>query len=301
MKIMLDSGAYGAWKRGTHLDLNDYIAFIKQYEPLLNSYINLDLIKDGGQPDELEQAAAKSYANLQIMKDAGLSPIPVFHQGESFKWLERMLLDGENYIALAAHKQLGHRTGCIDQQDLVQWLDDCFTIVSDGNGRPSVRVHGLALTATSIVQRFPWTTVDSTTWLQQGGFGQITIPRYTNGKPNFALPPILIGITERSSRMKHFDTMKDWERDRVHRWLSEIGIDIEQAIESAEHRWRIRVAYFVGLQRSCNVEIVFGMNTDRRQRQILVEGGATHLLLSYFVLRQQTAKKIDAFLRGVQI
>src|SRR5262245_25584939 len=122
MKVMLDSGAYGAWKRDQQLDLDEYIAFVKRYEALLGSYINLDLIADGGQPQDLERAAAISYENLKRMKDAGLSAIPVFHQGEQWAWLERMLSDGEKYIALAPHKR-------IDPDDVVRWLEDAFNII----------------------------------------------------------------------------------------------------------------------------------------------------------------------------
>jgi hypothetical protein len=55
------------------------------------------------------------------MKDAGLKPLPVFHHGEHFSWLERMLADGESYIGISTAKNL---------PDLVQrrWLDDSLIL-----------------------------------------------------------------------------------------------------------------------------------------------------------------------------
>ena len=44
ISIMLDSGAYSSWKRGEHIDLTSYIAFVKRNEHLLASYANLDVI-----------------------------------------------------------------------------------------------------------------------------------------------------------------------------------------------------------------------------------------------------------------
>ena len=36
------------------------------------------------------------------MKEAGLNPLPVFHQDEEFRWLKKCLEDGEDYICLSA-------------------------------------------------------------------------------------------------------------------------------------------------------------------------------------------------------
>jgi hypothetical protein len=106
--IFLDSGAFSAWGKGVTIDLDSYIAFVRRHETLLHAYVNLDVIP--GQYGEREQklerieaAAASSYRNQQRMKDAGLRPIPVFHQDESFHWLKRMLDDGEPCIALSPH------------------------------------------------------------------------------------------------------------------------------------------------------------------------------------------------------
>src|SRR5580692_1929900 len=86
ISLMLDSGAFSAWKRGISINLAEYIAYIKKHEHLLASYVCLDQIP--GKPGvkrtqaEVDDAAAQSYKNQQTMKKAGLTPIPVFHQGE---------------------------------------------------------------------------------------------------------------------------------------------------------------------------------------------------------------------------
>src|SRR5690554_1780501 len=106
VKLMLDSGAFSAWKMNQPIDLRDYIDFLKQTDGLLESYVALDVIPgQGGRMvrtyEAVEASAKASYRNLEIMRDAGLRPIPVFHQGEDFKWLNRLVEDGEEYIGIS--------------------------------------------------------------------------------------------------------------------------------------------------------------------------------------------------------
>jgi hypothetical protein len=108
IKLMLDSGAYSAWTQNQAISIAAYIKFVRECEPYLHTYVNLDVIPGAlGRPrtwQDTETAAAQSYRSLQLMKDAGLKPLPVFHQGEDFRWLERMLKDGEEYIGISTAK-----------------------------------------------------------------------------------------------------------------------------------------------------------------------------------------------------
>src|SRR5262249_19631321 len=107
MKIMIDSGAYTAWSRGgPPIDLGDYIEFLKCND--WHCCISLDVI--AGQDaqrewrsERMEQAANQSYQNYARMRDAGLDPIPTFHQDEDFTWLDKYRADGADYIAIAPH------------------------------------------------------------------------------------------------------------------------------------------------------------------------------------------------------
>jgi len=103
---MLDSGAYSAWNRDETIDIDEYIAFIKKHRKLVDTYVNLDVIPGKyGRPrtqQEVEASAKLSYENLQYMKSKGLSPIPVFHQGERFHWLERGVLCRLKVISAAS-------------------------------------------------------------------------------------------------------------------------------------------------------------------------------------------------------
>ena len=154
------------------------------------------------------------------------------------------------------------------------------------------------LTAPAILRRFKWTSVDSTTWIRQAGYGQIPIPQYTNGKPDFTQPPLRLPITKRSPQFRHLDTIKGWDRELVHLWFHDIGIDLNEGAEKPVTRWRVWVLYFVGVQKSFSVTIIFCINPSIKERTILEQGGATHFLLSYFGLQGKDPDKVEAFVRS---
>lgn len=69
LDLFLDSGAFTNYKSGKEkAKLDDYIHFIKENKKIIWNYINLDVIGN----------EEKSEHNLQIMKKAGLNPMPVF-------------------------------------------------------------------------------------------------------------------------------------------------------------------------------------------------------------------------------
>ena len=173
MDILVDSGAFSAFNLGERIDLDAYIGFVKANKGLIYRCVNLDEIPgDFGirewRPEKIEAAAAASYANQQKMKEAGLNPIPVFHQDEHFRWLEKYLADGEDYICLSASQRSG-------PSEKLTWLGDCFKLLCS-QGRPLVRTHGLGETSTLICHQFPFTTVDSRRWFLAAAYGQIPIP-----------------------------------------------------------------------------------------------------------------------------
>ena len=173
MEILLDCGAWSAFNLGQCIDLNAYISFVKANKSLIHRCVSLDEIPgDFGnrewRRDEIGAAAAASYTNHQKMKGAGLNPLPVFHQDEDFRWMDKYLEDGEDYIGLSASQRSG-------RSEKLTWLRECSKLLCS-QGRSLVRTHGLGETSTLICHEFPFTTVDSTRWFIAPAYGQIPIP-----------------------------------------------------------------------------------------------------------------------------
>ena len=78
MNILLDSGAFSAWRLGKPINIDEYCDFVAANECWISRCFNLDVIN----PAAPEEAANASFANLLRMRKQGLNPIPVFHVGE---------------------------------------------------------------------------------------------------------------------------------------------------------------------------------------------------------------------------
>ena len=292
--LLLDCGAYSAWKRGVSIDPDPHISYIKRNQKLIACYLNLDVIAGSyGRRERdvelIERAAQQSYTNSLRMKDAGLQPVPVFHRGDDFAWLERMLRDDEPSIALAALPWGTHR------HEIMHWLNVCFSII----GQAPVKVHGLAMTSVMLLHHYPWTSVDSRTWFFSAALGHIPVPIYVNDQPHYKYSPTIVKMTDRSSHAdNHVDRLIQYDFDRVRRFLTEVGIDLEEARHGLRYRQRVWTYYWKGLETSCATRIFYVTGTTRGLSEVLDQGQARHRLLSYFELKDLPDHALEDYVAG---
>jgi hypothetical protein len=217
---MLDSGAFSAYWLDKEIDIDDYCDFIIKHKHLVANYINLDVIP--GKPgtlrttDDVKESSRRSFENFQYMKSRGLSPLPVFHQGEPFHWLERYLEDGEPYICISTNKELSTESNR-------KWLDIVFTMICDEQGNPSVKTHGLGITIWELMTRYPWESVDSTSWSLIPGYGRIIVPQYNKGIPIYDKRPISVIMSgwenkSKAAQRMQYDSLGPMEKEAVLRF-----------------------------------------------------------------------------------
>lgn len=147
--VFIDSGAFSALTRGGIIDIKEYIKFIKDIDPSL--YAGLDVI---GDPIATE-------LNLKIMEDEGLNPLATFHQGGEFKYLYRLI---EKYDQIA----LG---GMVQAPDLKPWLDTVWKQILQR--KPNLKVHGFGLSGAELIRRYPWHSVDSSSYSSSTRFARV--------------------------------------------------------------------------------------------------------------------------------
>lgn len=219
--LFLDSGAFSAWTQGTAIDIQEYIRFIKENQDVIEIYANLDVIGIGGkQPNRL--TAERTLENQRVMENAGLSPIPCFHFGEPMEFLD-MYVNDYDYLALGVAGNSGAQ--------LIPWLDKCFREhICDQDGMPKIKIHGFAVTSLKIMMRYPWYSVDSTSWVVTGRMGSIFIPRRRNGKWIYNENPWKIAVSSRSPGTeeagKHIGTLSKAERDVFLEYIHEKGYEL---------------------------------------------------------------------------
>ncbi len=250
VSLMLDSGAFSAWARGQSIDVDKYIAFIKEHEEFVASYVNVDVIPGvsnmkGPMPlptrAEVEASAKAGWDNMKKIEDAGLKAIPVFHLGENFSWLDKMLEHGYDYIGLGF-------TSVRNTAPRIQWLDRVFTRLTNKDGWPIVKTHAFGLTSVNLMFRYPWYSCDSVTWMLVGGYGGVYIAKQgKDGEPNFGIGPRMLKISDEArelSKYTHYNNVGPVTQAYVQKYLNVIDIDLEKLRVSNIERNTANLRFF---------------------------------------------------------
>lgn len=103
--------------------------------------------------------------------------LPIFHQGEDFSWLKNMLeykytegpLKGQyiKYIGISCSKD-------ITSTAWAPWFDLCFKMIQESKN-PNVKTHAFGMTSLKLLEQYPFTSADSTSWVRSAGFGNIMV------------------------------------------------------------------------------------------------------------------------------
>lgn len=220
ISIFLDSGAFSAFSQGVEIKIDVYIQFIKKNKACIMHYANLDVI---GNPEA-------TIKNQTAIEKAGLLPMPCYHYGEDIKYL-KYYLKNYKYIALGGMVP-------ISTPVLRSWLDKIFsTYICDAKGVPKAMIHGFGMTSFSLMMRYPWYSVDSTTWSVAGRMGEIIIPKKINKTLNTE-EMWRIAVSNRSPHIKragkHINTMTEAEKKIIAKYINHKGHTLGESIFSFE-------------------------------------------------------------------
>jgi hypothetical protein len=182
------------------------------------------------------------------MKMKGLKPIPVWHAETQTQFLEIYLKDCE-YIAIGAISSMSN-------ERTIRSLDHIWkTFLTDNKGLPVCKVHGFGLTSLLIMSRFPWYSVDSTSWVQFGRYGVILIP-HTRGKRNWVYNenPHIVTVSSRSPRRgdpgKHLETFPPISQSKFIEYIESRGFTLEEVANNHLARDKINMLYYLSVEES---------------------------------------------------
>lgn len=192
-----------------------YVKFVKDYQVGIDLYANVDVIPN---PD-------LTWRNQQWLEEQGLKPIPVVHYKTDLKWLKHYVDKGYELIGL------GGLVGSTAQDSCKGWIDRCFDYICSASDRlPRVKLHGFGVTNYELLLRYPWWSVDSTSWTKIAAYGGILVPQKRGGKFVFDVQPYIMKVSldspDRKARGKHILTLTKEERRIVKEWLSQINIPL---------------------------------------------------------------------------
>jgi hypothetical protein len=178
----LDSGAFSALTKNVVIDLDEYIEFCRTRRKYFDHVAALDVIHD---PDA-------SLKNWRLMQEAGFpDAVPCFHIGEPWDYLREMKDADMIGLGVAAMQRRG--------DPVERWIGQCFRKLQDWGS--TARVHGYAITSFDWMWRFPWYSVDSSSWFMGARYGQMAV-----------LEGRRIVMYHRMKPPKDLKTMKLWRR-----------------------------------------------------------------------------------------
>lgn len=279
INLILDSGAFSAWSQGASIDIDKYCQFALENINIIDYVVNLDVIPGKfGQKNlpktEIERSASQGYENYYYLLNKGIPKeklIHVFHQGENFRWLDKMVSEIE-YIGVSPAND---RT----TPEKLAWLDLCMDHVLDKNGFPKVKFHGFAVTSLRIMMRYPWYSVDSTSWIMTSRMGSVYIPRYKNGTWIYDEDSWKIVLSSRSPSKqeegKHFDNLPSEIQNVIQNYFEEKGYKLgksEFKIETKDYQLKENEKWLgkaIGNEREVEVIIEEGLCNSYKQRDEL--------------------------------
>jgi len=237
MKIFLDSGAFSANKGGHPINIDNYMSYIKLHMDKIEVYANLDVIGD------VEQ----TWKNQEIMEDAGFTPLPVFHLEDPFpEYLIRCL----NYKYFC----LGGMAGETEKARIKFFKKSWELICDTPLNLPKCKVHGFGLNAPSLVQRFPWYSVDSSSWVYYARLGIIIMPKTSSDgyKYRYDKPPVVMFVSSRKDpatckEHEHVKLLSEMELAKVVKYFGDIGYTLEELAEDHKARDRVNMIYFLDM------------------------------------------------------
>lgn len=219
-KIFLDSGAFSAFTKGVNIDLPKYCDYIIRNEDIIEKVdgVVMASVLDGiGDP-------LLTWQNQLKMEELGAKPLPCYHYGEDPRYLE-WYIERYEYITLG---------GLVAQSDeqITMWLDRIWeNYLTDGSGRPRLKVHGFGVSTAKLMRRYPWYSTDSSSWVQQARVGSMMlIPEAKN-----------INVSDQSPNRRiegqHLDNLNPPQRAAIEAKLRSHGVDTDRMRSTYLSRW----------------------------------------------------------------
>lgn len=225
--VLLDSGAFSAFNSKVQIPLERFASFCVKHQQNFHLIASLDVIGD----------AVASMENYERLRDAGATVFPTFHYGEPTEFLEKMKRMSD-VIGIGGVAQLG------GGKKLLNWMDTVWSRLVDSSGKPTHRVHGFAVTAPSLITRFPWYSVDSMSWLFSASNGSVCV---FDGRRLFN-----VVVSDTSSAVKdlggmHYNTLSAAEKKVLHDYIDACGETFEECKIGHGPRQRIAAISYARL------------------------------------------------------
>lgn len=244
-KIFMDSGAFGVAHSNKEITIDEYIQFINE-TPRVNLFACLDVIP-WPQLDThtAKESAEKSWENYCYMLEH-VKPeykdkiVPVYHYGEDFKYLYQILKGYNGYKP--KYIAYGGRGG-VHTNKLYESLDQFFKIIKEEY--PEVKTHAFGITVLKLLEKYPFTSCDSTSYLKTAVNGSIYVECFTK----------TIKISKQTIKDPlNYLHLNDHLKEIIEKEVKQYGYTIEELQESFRSRFKFNIDYFLRWQKKYKFE-----------------------------------------------
>ena len=156
--LMLDSGAFSAWRKGIVIDLAEYAGFVRKFRAYITVAVSLDVINDG---EGTYRNWVRFQELLQDVDDVHL--MTVYHDGDPWEYYQKALSEEAPVLGISPNNDFTAL-----QKD--RWLGRIFA------ANPKSLTHGFGMTIPWLLKKYPFYTADSMSWLQGAAYGCVYAP-----------------------------------------------------------------------------------------------------------------------------
>lgn len=235
-KLFLDSGAHSLYMQNIRKSndrtysffdseefweyVDNYCKFVLKYKDYFDVYVNVDIIFNPVKSVELQKYIENKF---------GLKPLPVLHPGEDPKYLDIYLNDEYEYVGFGG---LGQE---MTKGRYITWADNLFkNKICDEDGIPKIKVHGFAVTSHELLMRYPWYSVDATSWRIRSAYGLINIPHFENGKFDYTIKETNLAISTKQPKINNFDchyqNLTQEKREIIDEYIKLMGFKVGSSV-----------------------------------------------------------------------
>ena len=239
-RLLIDSGAFSAHTRDAEVDVDAYIAYLNEIDDYVHAAAQVDKIpgkfRHPKTRQELEEAPELSWKNYLYMRARLKSPdklMPIFHQGEDYKWLHN-ILEWRDPDTGEQIKYMGI-SPANDQpvKEKIKFIEKCFNIIKKSSNS-NIQTHAFGMTSLYVLEMYPFTSADSTSWLLNGANGSI-MTKYGS-----------VLVSEKSKHLPgHIAKMPKEAQQEIQRYVESKGYDMQKLATDYTERIKLNIDYLL--------------------------------------------------------
>lgn len=239
-KLLVDSGAYSAHTKDTEIDVEEYCEYLNSIDNYVDLFAQVDKIpgkfRQPKTKEELELAPELSwqnYLNMRLQLNSPKKLLPIFHQGEDYKWLTN-ILEWEHPRTKEKVEYMGI-SPANDQpmKEKIKFIDKCFEIIKK-SPNPDIKTHAFGMTSLNVLEMYPFTSADSTSWLLNGANGSI-MTKYGS-----------VLVSEKSlNSPSHIRKMPKAAQQEIQKYVESKGYTMDQLSTDYVYRIKLNIDYLL--------------------------------------------------------